>query len=179
MPRAGFDFHLTDRGKEWYALTPGGAHEIQVDLGHDDLLRLNRRVRSGTDATKMHKLPAQVNALRRFVGDIVGSEATYRFFHEVLNHCSVEKIYRTLGSTKDFKQTRLPDCFCDSCAQSKACNFGLKQTKNTTAAVPVIPVHDLVLDDDNVEDYEDLDLAHGLPVIEPKFVGRSSDSMIT
>ena len=53
-----------------------------------------------------------------------------------------------------------------SCAQSKARNFGLKQTKNTTAAAPVMPVHDPIFDDDNDEDY---DLAHDLPVIEPKF----------
>ena len=170
--RAGFDFHLTDRGKECYALTPGGAHRIRVDLGHDDLLRLNHRVRSGTDAAKMHKLPVQVNALRRSVGDIVGSEAAYRFFHEVLNHSSVEKIYRTLGATKGFKQIRLPDCFCDTCAQSKARNFGLKQTKNTTAAAPVMPVHDPVFDDDNAEDYEDPEMSHDLPVVVPKFAGR-------
>ena len=153
-------------------MTPGGAHRIRVDIGHDDLLRLSRRVRSGTDAAKMHTLPAQVNALRRSVGDIVGSEAAYRFFHEVLNHCSVEKIYRTLGSIKGFKQTRLSNCFCDTCAQSKARDFGLKQTKNATATVPVMPVHDPVFDDDNDEDCEDPDLAHGLPVIESKFVGR-------
>ena len=33
-------------------------------------------------------------------------------------------------------------------------------------------VHDPVFNDDNNEDYEDPDLAHVLPVIEPTFVGR-------
>ena len=35
-----------------------------------------------------------------------------------------------------------------------------------------MPVHDPVIDDDNNEDYENPDLAHGLSVIEPKFAGR-------
>ena len=80
-------------------------------------------------------------------------------------------MYRTLGSTKGFKQIRLLDCFCGTGAQSKARNFGLKQTKNTTATVPVMPVHDPVFDDDNDKDYKDPDLAHDLLVIEPKFAG--------
>ena len=35
-----------------------------------------------------------------------------------------------------------------------------------------MPIHDPVFDDDNNEDYEDPNLAHGLLVIEPKFAGR-------
>ena len=170
--RSGFDFHMTDRGKECYAVTPGGAHKIRVELGHDDLLRMHHHVRSGVDAARIHKLPAQVNALRRTVGDIAGSEAAYRFFHEVLNHCSVEKIFRTLGATKGFKQVHLKDFFCETCAQCKARDFGLRQKKPSAAPACVMPVNDPVFDDDDNDDHEDPDMSQELPAIVPKFAGR-------
>ena len=45
----GFDFHLNDRGRRCYAVTPGGAHKLKVSLAVDDILRLRHSLRTGSD----------------------------------------------------------------------------------------------------------------------------------
>ena len=51
--RTGYDFHFSERGKKCYGLSPGGAHEIRVDLGSDDILRISHNTRQGTDAVPL------------------------------------------------------------------------------------------------------------------------------
>ena len=130
--RSGWTFHLGDKGKDCYGTTPGGAHRVNIQLGVDDILRINHELRTGHAAKMLPSQPAAVNAVRRSATD-----ATASFLHETFFHRSAEKIFRTLGATKGYTQIRLPDHHCSTCAQAKARNFGLSQQRNLC-----MPVHD-------------------------------------
>ena len=52
--RSGWKFHLTGDGSGCYGLTPGGAHKVVVDLGVDDLLRIQHSVRAGPSSAPMN-----------------------------------------------------------------------------------------------------------------------------
>jgi hypothetical protein len=119
--RGGYNFHLSNRGKDCYIETPGGAHKLKIHLGHDDILRIKHSVRTGTDSVPI-KHPSGVFTLSRRV-----SEATSLFLHDVFLHGSPERIYRTLGVTKGYKQVRLKPCHCNTCAATKARDFGLRK----------------------------------------------------
>ena len=105
--RAGFDFHFSENGKDCYATSPGGAHKFAVELGDDDILRLPHEIRHGNDADLL-PVPARVTAVRRTV-----DAATAQFLHDTFNHCSMDKIYNTLGVTKGYDQVKLPDPHCN------------------------------------------------------------------
>ena len=97
------------------------SHTIKVDLGTDDILRVPHTIRSGPQSKPLPKLPsAVIHALRR-TADV----ANAAFLHEVFNHCSPDKVYRTLGVTKGYNQIRLEGTHCDTCAQAKARSIGL------------------------------------------------------
>ena len=51
--RAGYSFHLADKGKDCYALTPDGSAKLTVELGPDDMLWLPHTQRSGKDAERL------------------------------------------------------------------------------------------------------------------------------
>ena len=51
-------------------------------------------------------------------------EANAKILHEILMHRSAEKIFRTLENTHGFKPVRLPEYFCEWCAQA-ATKLGL------------------------------------------------------
>ena len=110
--RCFFDFHLTDRVRRCYiyAVTPGGAHKLKASLGVDDILRLQHSLRTGSDRVRITQ-PSGVYQLSRRAHDVTSS-----FLHDVFNHASDEKIYRTLGVTKSCKQVRLKPCHCNTCA---------------------------------------------------------------
>ena len=61
------------------------------------------QLRTGSDARMLPTVPA-LNAVKRSTAD-----ATASFLHDTFFHRGAEKIYRALGSTKGYIQTRLPD----------------------------------------------------------------------
>ena len=77
--RGGFDFHLTDRGRRCYAVTPGGAHKLKVSLGVDDILRLRHSLRTGSDRVRITQ-PSGVSQLSRRAHDATSS-FLYDFFN--------------------------------------------------------------------------------------------------
>ena len=155
--RDGYEFHLAAGGRDCYALTPGGAHRLKIDLGHDDLLRMQHSIRNGQDCAPLPQLPAKALALRRSAAD-----ATASFLHDVLNHTSMEKIFRTLQVTHGYKAVRLPQYHCSTCAMAKARSFGLKQkvvpqpVAMANEMDPVDPVFDDDTSSDNGSDDEQL-----------------------
>ena len=128
--RDGWEFHLANRGKECYAITPGGAFQVEVLLGMDNILRLRHSVRSGM---KSVPIPApRLDGKWKPVDSVLAlhkraSDATGVCLHEIFNHSGEEKLYRTLGSTVGYKQVRLKLPPCKWCAAAKARQFGLKQ----------------------------------------------------
>ena len=115
--REGWAFHF--EGKDLYALTPGGAHKLQVKLGEDNILRLPHTIRTGKDSEPLPS-PGKVSAVRHTI-----DKATSQLLHDIFNHASMEKIFQTLGVTKGYKQVRLPDFHCDACPQAKARRRGI------------------------------------------------------
>jgi hypothetical protein len=134
--RLGYKFYFEDE-TDLIMITPGGANKVKVELGDDDIVRLPNEIRTGHNSKPLPKLNS-INALRRTAG-----AANAAFLHEVFNHCSSEKVFRTLGVTKGYKQVRLGDVICDTCARAKAKSFGLSR-KHLQADTH--PVHLTVLD---------------------------------
>ena len=93
--REGWAFHF--EGKDLYALTPGGAHKLQVKLGEDNILRLPHTIRTGKDSEPLPS-PGKVSAVRHTI-----DKATSQLLHDIFNHASMEKIFQTLGVTKGYK----------------------------------------------------------------------------
>ena len=161
--RSGFEFHLTNGGKECYAVSPGGAARIKIILGSDDILRIQHQARTGAKAIRLPTAPVKhttqsagltpVMALARSAG--MYDAATSCFFHDILNHCGDEKAYRTLGVTKSYKQTRLKPYYCKTCAASKARNFGLSRKHPPPA--PVMPAYEDAQYNDTFDDMSSSD----------------------
>jgi hypothetical protein len=118
--RLGYKFYFEDE-TDLIMITSGGANKARVELGDDDIVRLPNEIRRGHNSKTLPKLNI-VNALRRIAG-----AANAAFLHEVFNHGSSEKVFRTLGVTKGYKQVRLGDIDCDTCARAKAKSFGLSR----------------------------------------------------
>ena len=94
-------------------------------------------------STERVPLPqAQIVTVKRSVLDAVGS-----FLHDTFFHRSDEKIYRTLGVTKGYKQVRIHTWHCDACAKAKARCFGLSQQRHKVMLN--CDAGDPVFDDDN------------------------------
>ena len=122
--RLKYKFYFEDEN-DLIMVTPGGAHRVKVELGGDDIIRLPNTIRTEGICKPLPKLSSEasnVYALRR-----TAQAADGLLLHAVFNHCSAEKVYRTLGSTKGYKQVRLPDVHCDTCARAKAKSFGLSR----------------------------------------------------
>ena len=47
--RQGWDFHFSKNGNSCQATTPGGAHTVNIELGIDNLLRMDHNYRTGAD----------------------------------------------------------------------------------------------------------------------------------
>ena len=123
----GWEFHLHNKGKDCYGLTPGGAHRVDINLGLDNILRISHQMRQQRDRVPMPQQP-QINTVKKSTGD-----ATASFLHDSFFHRGDEKIYQTLGVTKGFKQVRIQTGHCDSCAKGKAREFGLSQMRHMVA----------------------------------------------
>ena len=109
--RKGWEFHLAHgEGEECYAMTPGGAHRVEVELGMDEILRINHTMRADKE-----RIPLPVHTVKRSAPD-----ATATFLHDCFTHRGDEKIFRTLGVTKGFIQKRFQTGHCDACAQARA-----------------------------------------------------------
>ena len=68
--RCGFSFQMIDADNCW-AVSPGGANRIKLQLGRDDILRMPHSIRSGSNANRIPVL-----ALRRSTDD-----GTYNYVH--------------------------------------------------------------------------------------------------
>ena len=150
--RSGWAFHLGNKGEDCYGTTPRGAHRVNIQLGVDDLLRINHELRTGHAVKMLPSQPAAVNAVKRSATD-----ATASFLHGTFFHRSSEKIFRTraLGATKGYTQIRLPVHHCGTCAQAKARKLGLSQQRDLC-----IRVHDPIFDDINELDSDDSEGSH-------------------
>ena len=146
MLKNGWEFHLHNKGKDCYGLTPGGAHRVDINLGLDNILRISHQMRQQRDRVPMPQQP-QINTVKKSTGD-----ATASFLHDSFFHRGDEKIYQTLGVTKGFKQVRIQTGHCDSCAKGKAREFGLSQMRHMVAMNESAGNHDPVFDDDNALD---------------------------
>lgn len=163
--REGWEFHMSDRGKKCYALTPGGAHQVEVDLGSDDILRICHSTRDGKERAPLPTQPeeaAWINTIKKSAGN-----ASSRFIHEVFFHRGDEKLTQTLRVTKGYESARITTGHCDSCAKAKAREFGLSNQHMIQATQTM---HDPVFDDDNSLDPADSepeedDLEYISPVI--------------
>ena len=134
----GWKFHLD--GEDNHAITPGGAHRVDVELSVDNILRISHQMRVAKERVP---LPSpQVATVKQSARD-----ATSHFLHDCFFHRSDEKIFQTLGVTKGYKQARISTGHCDSCAKAKARSFGLSQKRHEILAN--MPVNDPVFDDDN------------------------------
>ena len=121
MVKLGWHFQFGDYGNIMEATQPGGAHTFKVDLGSDDILRLPHNIRQGQDSAPLPVIPASINALRR-----TAPNAVYRFMHATFNQCGEEKLYQTLIHTSGYKPEKFESEHCNTCAQAKVRNFGLK-----------------------------------------------------
>ena len=133
LVRLGWQFHFSGYGDTMEAVEPGGAHTFKVDLGSDEILRLPHGIRTGKDAAPLPIIPASVNTLKRSASD-----ASYLFLYAIFNHCGDEKLYQTLAHTLGYKAEKFESRHCNTCAQAKARNFGLKQgTRNAEPSAVV------------------------------------------
>ena len=121
MLHDGWKFILN--GNENCAISPGGAHRVKVEVGVDNILRIQHKMRESTERVPLPQ--AQIATVKRSALDAVGS-----FLHDTFFHRSDEKIYQTLGVTKGYKQVRVHTGHCDACAKAKAQNFGLSQQRH-------------------------------------------------
>ena len=148
--RIGWEFHMSSGGKECYALTPGGAHRVEVNLGMDDILRICHEHREGQERVPLPTQPEQQQGIYNIRK--TASDASSKFIHECFFHRGDEKLSRTLGVTKGYKEAKINSGQCDSCAKAKAREFGLSQQRKVQAAYSA---SDDVFDDDNSLDPDD------------------------
>ena len=95
-------------------------------MGVDDVLRLPHTLREGDSSKQLPSAP--INAVSKS-DDGVNPE----FLHQLFNHGNPDKIHRTLGVTRGFKQPHspLPGCHCTSCASANARRKGLSHKQYT------------------------------------------------
>ncbi len=160
--RGGYEFHFTQEGKRCYGLSPGGAHEIRVDLGSDDILRVKHSTRVGLDSVLMPIPGAGITKPPSDLPDIqilalhksarTANVATSGFLHDVFNHRSSDKVQETLKVTKGYMPTILPEHNCNTCALTRPRDFGITRKHNTQ----VMLANDSLYDDPDENDADDL-----------------------
>ena len=65
--QSGWTFHIS------YGTTPGVAHRVNIQLGVNDILRINHELRTGHAAKILPSQPAAVSAVRRSATDATAS----------------------------------------------------------------------------------------------------------
>ena len=118
----GWHFHFDEDGL--FGITPGGAHKVRLQLGEDNILKFPSKIRENADSEPMAQ-PYPVGAVKRKI-----DKATAELLHEMFNHSSKEKIYQTLGVTRGYKQSPLPEVDCSACPIGKAHRKGLSHKTN-------------------------------------------------
>ena len=114
--KKGWRFYLN--GKDNHAITPRGAHRVDIELGIDNILRINHQLRKTKERVP---LPApQIATVKQSA-----RSATGHFLHDCFFHRSDEKIFQTLGVMKGYKQAGIGTGHCDACAKAEARSFGL------------------------------------------------------
>jgi hypothetical protein len=124
--RKGYQFYF-EGPERCYCVSPSGHQKFSVVLGSDDILRLPHIVRSGVDAEPLPVPQSQVMVAHRTLDQANGAA-----LHQILNHCSMEKVYQTLRVTTGFVPKRFPECQCNACAAAKAVRKGLAQSRPTS-----------------------------------------------
>ena len=157
--RKGFKFYF-ESPEDLVCMLPGGHTSVAIELGGDDILRIPHAVRKGTASAPIPVSPAAVMKVTR-----IPESHNSEILHDIFCHRNMEKIYQTLRHTIGYEAVRLPDFFCDICAQMRAIRKGLSHSKVLLAWQDVVegdvfPVgvnfeHDPTYDDDNFEDGDD------------------------
>jgi hypothetical protein len=155
MLRKKFKFYF-ESPDDMVAIAPGGSVAVNLELGGDDIIRFPHTVRQGTAATPLPIQPAALHVKR------VPASHNSEVLHDIFCHRSMEKIYQTLLHTVGYKAVRLPDKFCDICAQMRAIRKGLSHSKVLLAWPDVLPgdiypvgvnfERDSIYDDDSFEE---------------------------
>lgn len=94
-----------DGPDQLWAYAPGGAHKYLVELGDDDIIRLPHDIRTGVQSCPLPVIPAAQPSVGSQAGVLSVTSRVLQTtngvtFHEILNHCSTEKVYQTLLHTK-------------------------------------------------------------------------------
>ena len=148
-----------------YAYAPNGSR-IALHMGDDDVLRLPHNDREGKEAEPLPNINP-VSLVKH-----TAQAATSTFLHRLLNHSNPDKVHRTLGVTKGFKQPHspLPGCYCTSCALANARKKGLSHKQYSVYAVST--------SDQSITDGDDLyeDTDDDLPEMNSETEGSDSDT---
>ena len=148
-----------------YAYAPNGSR-ITLHMGDDDVLRLPHNDREGKEAEPLPNINP-VSLVKH-----TAQAATSTFLHRLLNHSNPDKVHRTLGVTKGFKQPHspLPGCYCTSCALANARKKGLSHKQYSVYAVST--------SDQSITDGDDLyeDTDDDLPEMNSETEGSDSDT---
>ena len=141
MLRDGFSFYLGGSGDtlDLYAVVPGGAYTIKIELGQDDILKIPHEIRVGEDSKHLLCLlyvptagqSNSVQGVTRTLKSINGE-----LLHQLLNHSNPEKVFQTLKNTTCFKAIRLEYPTCTWCALGKSTRAGLSHQKHPTPRQP-------------------------------------------
>ena len=142
--RGGWKFHLEEG--DCHGTTPGGAHNVEIQLGIDNILRISHQMRSARERQPLPRPLAEdtVNTVKRSAGN-----ATSAYFHECPFHRGDAKLTHTLKNTKGYLPIRIQTGHCDACAAAKAREFGLSQSRAPATIMPVHIPPDETFDDDN------------------------------
>ena len=89
--KKGWKLHLN--GKDNHAITPGGAHGVDIKLGIDNILRINHQLRK-----EKERVPLPAHQIATIKQSARG--ATSHFLHDCFFHRSDEKIFQTPGVMK-------------------------------------------------------------------------------
>ena len=147
--KAGWDFHLTNYGKDNEAISPDGKMRFPITLSPDGILRWEHdfvNAEAVTDNATVVGVTAQCNLVSR-----QNNAASAVFLHEMFYHASDEVVYQSILRTHGYVAQRLPKFHCSHCALANARKKGLSHKYNM-ASQPVFAL----LDADDYGDTESL-----------------------
>ena len=169
--RDGWKFYFEDKD-DCYAVHPSGQCKFKVELSDDDLLRLPHGIRTGKESVPLSTTSGRAQQ-QNVVMHVKRTAEAYNAaqLHSIFCHRSKEKIYRTLQHTKGYTATRLPDVFCDICAQTKAHRRGLRSKKaDSNNKMMLVPAAEYADEDDDEDG--DMDNLEEVEYVAP-VAGRS------
>jgi hypothetical protein len=155
MIKDGWGFHLSN--DSCYGTTPGGAHQVEVQLGIDNILRTSHEMRTARERVPLPK-QGTIHTVKKSASD-----ATASFLHDCFFHRGDEKISMTLRMTKGYVPVKVVTGYCDACATAKARDFGLSQKRHQPQEIMPVQKHDPVFDDDDNSVEADSDMSDEEP----------------